>query len=98
MSDKEKFYPVERESIMPYKHRFQTPGLDEDGITFDTTEEAAEWLTEHPQHITSFVDSLENLAHQCANWNDMRGMREIYTLIVDALTIVKKNKAKRVLE
>lgn len=69
--------------------------LDGKSIAFDTAEEAAAFLQQHPHLVPDFVEVWEQNARSFAfSWDAYRYMRETYNMIVDVLEALAKSEGK----
>jgi hypothetical protein len=62
--------------------RFYSTG--DEGITYNTVEEIADFIYDRPHKIEEYSESMICLANVHAAWGDFRGMREVLNFMVDA--------------
>jgi hypothetical protein len=64
-------------------------------LSWETAEEAADWLNEQEDSILNdWIEQMESMARGLYSWADMRDMRETYNHIVDVLTLIKKMRGE----
>lgn len=68
------------------------------GITYDTQDEMAAWLLEHPQEAPAYRQSAYDLANMFGNEGDYRGMRELLNFMVDVFVALAKLKGDKYLD
>lgn len=68
------------------------------GIAYDTPDEMAAWLLEHPQEAGAYMESQYDLAAMMGNEGDFRAMRECLNFLVDVFVALAKLKGEKHLE
>lgn len=68
------------------------------GISYDTPDEMAAWLLEHPQEAPAYRQSAYDLANMFGDAGDYRGMRELLNFMVDVFIALAKLRGEKYLE
>lgn len=78
------------------KSRWFSAG-DGHGFDYETAEEVAAILVEHPDWLASYKETMYALAANFEAWHDYKGMRETLNILVDVLVeLAQLNKVSHI--